>query len=300
MFENRPSVFIGSSTEGLPIAEAIQVNLDHACEIVIWSQGVFGLSSNTLISLVERLPDFDFAILVLTPDDLVQSRGDTQQSPRDNVLLELGLCIGALGRQRTFAVFDRTSNIKIPSDLAGVTLANYQPHSDGNLQASLGASCTIIKAAIQKLGVKPQRSPETEINQNTQFQIIHDLLDDSIEQLFILMDERNIVVQRDNMFGLGLRYQFSKHNGSAGKGSLSVNDMCRKMPDAGLLQQDLRNNVSLTDRGKQFVDWLIERGHKAEYFSSDIGGWGNPPDGWPDMWSLSPPLGPGDVPGKST
>lgn len=300
MSGNRPSVFIGSSTEGLPIAEAIQVNLDHACEIVIWSQGVFGLSSNTLISLVERLPDFDFAILVLTPDDLVQSKGGTQQSPRDNVLLELGLCIGALGRQRTFAVYNRESDIKIPSDLAGVTLANYQPHSDGNLQASLGASCTTIKATIQQLGVKSQRSPETEINQNTQFQIIHDLLDDSIEQLFILMGEKDIVVQRDNMFGPGLRYQFSKHDGSAGKGSFSVNDMCRKIADAGLLQQDLRNSVSLTDRGRQFVDWLIERGHKAEYFSSDIGKWGDPPDDWPDIWCSPPPLRPGNDPGKVT
>ena len=65
------------------------------------------------------------------------------QAPRDNVLLEMGLFIGALGRERTFAVFDRSVDMKLPSDLAGVTPASYAPHASGNLQASLGASATL-------------------------------------------------------------------------------------------------------------------------------------------------------------
>jgi hypothetical protein len=35
----RPSIFLGSSTEGLPIAKAVQLNLDNVCEATIWSQG---------------------------------------------------------------------------------------------------------------------------------------------------------------------------------------------------------------------------------------------------------------------
>ncbi|MCA1603432.1 MAG: nucleotide-binding protein [Acidobacteria bacterium] len=104
MAERRWSVFIGSSTEGLPIAEAIQVNLDCTCETEIWSQGVFGLGEGTLESLVDQLDNYDFAVLALTPDDLTDSRGELKQSPGDNVLLELGLFLGALGRKRTFAV----------------------------------------------------------------------------------------------------------------------------------------------------------------------------------------------------
>jgi predicted nucleotide-binding protein len=83
----RPRVFIGSSREGHAIAEAIQLNLDHACEVTIWSQGVFGLGEGTLESLVEKLDSFDFAILVLTNDDVTISREEMKQSPRDNVLL---------------------------------------------------------------------------------------------------------------------------------------------------------------------------------------------------------------------
>ena len=206
MPDPRPSVFIGSSREGLPIAEAIQVNLDHSCETVIWSQGVFGLSDGSLETLVTKLPVYDFAILVLTPDDMVTSRDQEQQAPRDNVLLELGLCIGALGRERSFAVFDRTANLKLPSDLAGVTLASYQPHSDGNLQSTVGAACTQIKGAIQQHGIRPKDIGNAFVTQDTQFQVIHDLLDDSAEQFIILMHEQGVPLTRETMFGSGLRF----------------------------------------------------------------------------------------------
>ena len=82
----RPSLFVGSSTEGLRIAKALQVLLDHACEVTIWSQGVFGLGQGTLESLVLALDEYDFAVLVLTADDLVTSRDALSAAPRDNVL----------------------------------------------------------------------------------------------------------------------------------------------------------------------------------------------------------------------
>jgi hypothetical protein len=152
MSNKRSSVFIGSSSEGESVAEAVQLNLNDTCDTVIWSQGLFGLSHGTMENLVKTLPTFDFAILVLTPDDMVEVRGEIKQSPRDNVLLEFGLCVGMLGRERTFAVYDRDSNIQIPSDLAGVTLAGYKMHRDKNIQASLGAASTRIKNTICSLG----------------------------------------------------------------------------------------------------------------------------------------------------
>jgi formylglycine-generating enzyme required for sulfatase activity len=153
----RPSVFVGSSTEGLPAAKAIQVALDHACEARLWSQGVFGLSQGTLEALVAGASQFDYAILVLTPDDLVDSRGSQRTAARDNVLFELGLFMGVLGPRRTFIVFDRTADIRLPSDLAGVTCATYEPHGSGQpggLRASLGAPCALIEEAMDAQGLR--------------------------------------------------------------------------------------------------------------------------------------------------
>lgn len=151
-----PAVFIGSSSEGLSIAEAIQQNLNRDCDSTIWHQGLFGLSRGTLETLVERAGDFDFAILVLTPDDMIESRGKSNQSPRDNVLLEIGLFIGTLGRERTFIVYDQKADIKMPSDLAGVSLAGYRLHSDGNIQASVGPACTQLRMEIKQGGFRKQ------------------------------------------------------------------------------------------------------------------------------------------------
>lgn len=142
-------MFIGSSVEGLAIAEAIQLNLHHFIESQIWSQGLFGLSGGTLETLVYKLPTFDFATLVLTPDDVRVSRDQQGMIPRDNVLFELGLCIGLLGRVRTFIVHRHDTKMDLPTDLAGITPATFVLHSDGNLQASLGPVCTQIKQAIQ-------------------------------------------------------------------------------------------------------------------------------------------------------
>ena len=150
----RPSVFVGSSSEGLRIAQAIQVVLDPVCEVEIWSQGVFGLTQGTLESLVLALERFDFAVLVLTADDLTISRGTEQPVARDNVLFELGMFVGGLSRDRTFMLYDRTHPPALPTDLAGVTAATFEPHSSGNLQAALGAACTRIQTAIERLGVR--------------------------------------------------------------------------------------------------------------------------------------------------
>jgi Predicted nucleotide-binding protein containing TIR-like domain len=153
----RPAVFIGSSTEGLEAARAIQVLLDRTCEAEIWSQGTFGPGSGTLESLVTAVDRFDFAILVVNPDDTTISRGEQKSVPRDNAIFELGLFMGALGRERTFMVFDRTRPPNLPSDLAGVTPATFEPHTSGNLDAALGAATTQIQRAVVRLGVREAR-----------------------------------------------------------------------------------------------------------------------------------------------
>ena len=123
---SKPSIFIGSSSEGLEIAMKLQNSLMFCAEATVWHQGVFGLLSvGTLEALVDAAPQFDFAVLVLTPDDLTDSRGIQSNAPRDNVLFELGLFMGVLGRTRTFILTTNSQDLKLPSDLAGVTTARY-------------------------------------------------------------------------------------------------------------------------------------------------------------------------------
>ncbi|MFD8726158.1 TIR domain-containing protein [Streptomyces sp. NPDC059629] len=156
----RPALFVGSSSEGLRIAEAAQVVLDEVCEVELWTQGIFGLTQGTLESLVTALPRFDFSLLVLTADDLTVSRNTEKPTARDNVLFELGLFIGALGRDRTFMLYDRTTPPTLPSDLAGITAATFAPQASGNLEAALGAPCTKIRRAVERLGVRTDRQFE--------------------------------------------------------------------------------------------------------------------------------------------
>jgi hypothetical protein len=149
----KPSIFIGSSSEGLDIARAIEFQLKDVGEITIWNAGVFGLGLGTLESLVNALDRFDFAILALTPDDFIVSRDVPSSSPRDNVMFELGLFMGRLGRSRTFIVHDVNSKLKIPSDLAGVTSATFDgERQDKNLIAAVGPACTLIRNSIRDLG----------------------------------------------------------------------------------------------------------------------------------------------------
>jgi hypothetical protein len=153
----RPALFVGSSSEGLRIAQAVQVVLDPACEVELWTQGTFGLTQGTLESLVLAVSHFDFALLVLTADDMTVSRGTQRPAARDNVLFELGLFIGALSRDRTFMLYDRKHPPTLPSDLAGITAATFEPHTSGNLEAALGAPCAKIRSTVERLGVRKDK-----------------------------------------------------------------------------------------------------------------------------------------------
>ena len=150
----KPSLFIGSSIEGLDVARAVRTSLADDVEVTLWNEGFFALGNTFIESLVTALPRFDFAVLALTPDDMLQSRAVESFSPRDNVLFEMGLFMGRLGRARTFILHQRNPAPKIPSDLAGVTTASYEwPRQDHNYVAAVGPACDSIRQAIRELGL---------------------------------------------------------------------------------------------------------------------------------------------------
>ncbi len=136
---NKPSLFIGSSNEGLDVAREVEFHLQDVTEVTIWNEGLFKLGHSYLESLINSLDRFDFAILILTPDDLVTSHDISSQGPRDNVMFELGLFMGRLGRSRTFVLYDSDKEMKIPSDLSGIhTVTFHGNRADGNPTAALG------------------------------------------------------------------------------------------------------------------------------------------------------------------
>jgi predicted nucleotide-binding protein len=139
----RPEIFIGCSVEGLTEAKIIQMELAHSANAVIWSQGVFGLSRGTLETLVEKARSFTHAVLVLTPDDMLIKRADEVTTARDNVLFELGLFMGALGRERTFIVTEKS--VRLPTDLAGIATVSFQRGEGANMVANLGPVVTKLQ-----------------------------------------------------------------------------------------------------------------------------------------------------------
>lgn len=144
----KTKVFIGCSVEGLQYAKIIQLQLEHSVDSTIWHQGVFGLSSGTLETLVAKVSEFDYAILVLNADDITEKRGQVYMSPRDNVMFELGLFMGGLGRENTFIICEE--RVALPSDLAGITPAIFSGQKD-DLISALGPVCTKLEIAMKVL-----------------------------------------------------------------------------------------------------------------------------------------------------
>jgi len=124
----RARVFIGCSSEALAAAQAIQMSLEHRpFDTVIWTDGIFKPSTSPMESLERELERSDFGVLLLTADDVVASRGVESRAPRDNVIFELGMWIGALGRSRTFFIQPRNVDLRLPSDIIGLTPLTYDP-----------------------------------------------------------------------------------------------------------------------------------------------------------------------------
>lgn len=152
----RPRLFIASSSEHLDVAYAVQEELERELEVTVWSQGVFELSRYTLESLEEIVRSTDFAMFVFAPDDMIRIRGVDHQAVRDNVVFELGLFLGALGRERCFVIMPSGSpDLKLPSDLLGLTTGYYDPNrQDANLRAALGPACNKVRSAARAVSTK--------------------------------------------------------------------------------------------------------------------------------------------------
>lgn len=157
----KPRVFVASSVEGLGVAYAVQECLEYDCEITVWPQGVFELSKTALEALDQQSSRFDAAVFVFSPDDEAIVRGTKKPMVRDNVLFELGLFIGRLGRHKCFIVKPRAfDSTHFPTDLLGVIPGTYDEcRTDGNLVAAVGPCCNKIRRALVPAQPTPTPTP---------------------------------------------------------------------------------------------------------------------------------------------
>ena len=181
----KPRLFIGSSIEGLTVAYAIQENLSFNAEITVWDQGVFNLSDTTIESLMAVIESSDFGVFVFTPDDITNIRGKKNHTVRDNVLFELGLFIGKIGRKRSFIVMPDNVEFHLPTDLLGITPGKYETtRSDGNQKAATGGLSNKIREAIAKLGfIEPQEIQTDTTNPDNKVEKTK--VEDWVEEIFI-------------------------------------------------------------------------------------------------------------------
>lgn len=158
----KPKVFVGSSSEASEAARAFCNALrDVADMIPWWDAPEFQPLLSTLESLYDAADFYDFALIILSPDDKIESRGIKGMSTRDNVLFEFGLFLGTLGRDRVFpfmqAAKTRAKEVKVPSDLHGITIPRFTKVDKHNLIASVNNAADIVRPKISGLGRRPPR-----------------------------------------------------------------------------------------------------------------------------------------------
>ncbi len=194
----KPKLFIGSSTESVEFAYTLQEMLESQIEVTVWDQGIFEPSDFILEDLVDKMQNFDFAAFIFSPDDVIKIRGKEQNIARDNVIFELGLFIGKLGRRNNFIVVpNNNSPFRIPSDLLGLNYISFNANrQDNNLHAALGpVKNKILKSVENRFTSKVENENkekgqmliESEGELYEEYRLI---LSSSIDKVYFIVNQR--------------------------------------------------------------------------------------------------------------
>jgi predicted nucleotide-binding protein len=123
--ERLPRLFIGSSTESLPVVQVLQDELQNDAAVTVWTDASIFRPTDFFVDTLLQIPHlFDFGLFLFEPDDVIESRGKTMRAPRDNVIFELGLFMSRLGLKRAFAMMPR-GGVKVLSDISGLKPLEY-------------------------------------------------------------------------------------------------------------------------------------------------------------------------------
>jgi hypothetical protein len=159
----KPTLFIGSSSERLPIARGLKQILADCADVTVWDEAPeFEMGGSILNSLIKVGELYDFALLVFGQDDSSMMGGVDLPTVRDNVLFELGLFMGHMGRGRAFWLSPNGSKApSLPSDLGGIIHLEFdEPEMTDapSILGSLGETREKIYRQIHSLGFRTNRT----------------------------------------------------------------------------------------------------------------------------------------------
>jgi len=87
-------------------------------------------SKKTLINKVSEYPNVSFAVVLVSPDDIVYSKEKTPDESKyratQNVIFELGYFLGKLGKQNVVAIYTPKKNFEIPTEYEGIFWIEYK------------------------------------------------------------------------------------------------------------------------------------------------------------------------------
>ncbi len=155
---SNPSVFISSSAEGLPVARALSEHLGPFADCTLWRSRAVIPDPTIFESLREAAERSDFAVFVLTPDDVNPARGERFETPMPNLYFELGYLAGRIGISRTIvlSVRDPQGPRILPDDLGfhciPVEIRTGDPASYA--EPVLAHAASLIQSALS--GIQPQ------------------------------------------------------------------------------------------------------------------------------------------------
>jgi prolyl-tRNA editing enzyme YbaK/EbsC (Cys-tRNA(Pro) deacylase) len=138
--KHRPRIFIGSSREAEKIDRHVRSIIENlGGEAISW-RDISRPGDNMVDVLIDLASSIDGALLIATPDDPTVYRSMDRMSPRDNIILELGIFISQLGKHRTgivHVVSPSQSPASLPSNLHGLTTIKYFPDKPANNERRL-------------------------------------------------------------------------------------------------------------------------------------------------------------------
>lgn len=132
----KTKIIIFSSKEGLELAQHVQKSFyPKEFSVKLWTNGFFEFSKPYINNFISIEKEYDFAVFIVSNDDVVKYRNKKYFKPRDNVIFELGLCIGAFGLSQILVA--KPDFVSLPTDMLGVSVYDYFIDEDINTTAGV-------------------------------------------------------------------------------------------------------------------------------------------------------------------